>query len=72
MYNAKESWKYTVCLLLEGNTYPIKEELKADGFKYDGQGKCWRKFFLESELNYVRRLAEAFETTDGVIASVRF
>ena len=32
-------------LWLTGNTYPIKEELKADGFRWDSNSKAWAKTF---------------------------
>lgn len=64
-----------VIMYLTGSTYDIKEELKADGFRWDAFDKVWyKKFFLDREhisVEYVRNLAEAFETTDGVIVELR-
>lgn len=63
-----------VILYLSGNTFPIKEELKADKFRWSQEDKCWYKnFFLDEpgiSVEYVKNLAEAFETTDGVYAEI--
>ena len=60
-------------LYLSGNTYPIKEELKADGFRWEPESKAWAKrFWLEDEgvsFEYVKNLAFAFET-NGVYAEI--
>lgn len=59
-----------IIMYLSGNTYPIKEELKADGFRWDFDDKVWyKRFFLDEKgisREYVKNLATAFETTDGV------
>lgn len=63
-------------LVIEGNTYQIKEELKSDKFKWDSYDKCWWKNFNLNEKGiseeYVKNLAEAFETTDGVICRINY
>ena len=60
-------------LWLTGNTYPIKEELKADGFRWDSHSKAWAKNFWLDEpgicYEYVKNLAYAFEG-NGVIAEI--
>lgn len=55
-----------IFLRLFGETYPIKEELKSDGFRWNPDSKCWYKRFSTREVEYARNLGEAFETTDGV------
>ena len=60
-----------IILYLYGETYEIKEELKSDGFKWDNCDRVWYKNFESNELEYVKNLAEAFETTDGVIAEIQ-
>ena len=63
-----------VVIYLSGNTYGIKEELKADGFRWSPDDKAWYKNFFLDEPNisveYVKNLAYAFETTDGVYAEI--
>ena len=67
----------SLCILYVcGDTYDIKEELKADGFKWDAQDKVWYKNFNLNEegigVEYVKHLAEAMETTDGVWCEVKY
>lgn len=66
----------TLQLVITGNTYEIKELLKADKFKWDAYDKCWWKNFNLNEdgigEEYVKNLAEAFETTDGVNCRVLY
>lgn len=63
-----------VVLYLSGNTYGIKESLKADGFRWSPDDKAWYKnFFLDEPnicLEYVKNLACSFETIDGVYAEI--
>jgi len=53
-------------LTLLGKTYGIKEELKAQGFRWDSTSKAWYKLFNESESDRVERLAEAYKD-NGVV-----
>lgn len=57
-------------LRLFGNTYEIKEELKASKFRWNAEKKCWYKRFDLNEKGigreYVKNLADAFEA-DGTI-----
>jgi len=59
-----------IILYVHGDTFDIKEELKADGFKWDADDRVWYKNFNPAEegigYEYVKNLAEAMETTDGV------
>lgn len=59
-----------IILYVHGETYQIKGELKADGFRWDSSDKVWYKNFYPAEkgigLEYVKNLAVAMETTDGV------
>lgn len=61
-------------LRIYGNTFGIKEELKADKFRWDSYEKCWWKNFNLNEKGiseeYVKNLAEAFETEDGVTCEI--
>lgn len=53
-------------LTLLGKTYGIKEELKAQGFRWDSTNKAWYKLFDENESDRVERLAEAYKD-NGVV-----
>ena len=55
-----------ITLFLNGATYQIKEELKADGFRWNPNKKAWYKSYSENEPNYVKNLAEAFEATGDI------
>lgn len=66
---------------LSGNTYEIKEQLKADSFKFDSRNKCWYIDLGEDvtlpsdeiryldgnieELNYLGSFDMLFEGKDG-------
>ena len=63
-----------IVLYLTGDTYSIKEYLKADGFRWSADDNAWYKNFFLDEPNicfeYVKNLAEAFETTSGIYAEI--
>lgn len=48
-------------LTLAGNTFSIKGELKADGFKWNAVAKVWSKEYADSEKERIERLANAWE-----------
>lgn len=56
-------------LRLTGNTYGIKEELKADGFRWNGYIKAWCKAFDDADKGYAETLADAWES-EGVYGEV--
>lgn len=60
-----------IVLRLYGNTYPIKNELKASKFRWDPNKKCWWKNFNNDEHDYVKNLAEAYENGSGIYAEIK-
>lgn len=48
-----------IVLRLFGNTYPIKEELKACKFRWDNEEKCWWKNFNDNEPEYVKKFSRS-------------
>ena len=58
-----------ITLTLTGKTYGIKEELKADGFRWNPKAKAWVKSYDNSEKERVERLADAWLDC-GVIGAV--
>ena len=54
-------------LRLTGNTYGIKDELKADGFRWNPTAKAWAKTFEDKA--YATQLASAWES-EGVYGEV--
>lgn len=55
---------------LEGNTYSIKDELKAEGYRWNPQLKAWTKRLEDSERERANSLAEAYEA-NGVYGCVK-
>ena len=58
-----------ITLTLTGNTFSIKEELKASGFRWNPNAKVWYKSFDDSELDRVDRLSRAY-IANGVSGKV--
>ena len=58
-----------ITLTLAGKTYSIKEELKAEGFRWNPTSKVWQKNFDDSESDRVERLANAY-IDNGVLGTV--
>ena len=58
-----------ITLTLQGNTYGIKEELKASGFRWNPNTKAWYKDFEDSDKDRAERLAEAY-IANGVTGRV--
>ncbi len=58
-----------ITLRLTGNTFEIKDELKADGFKWNMKNKYWYKDYEDNERERIESLANAFEA-DGVYGEV--
>lgn len=58
-----------ITLTLTGKTYGIKEELKADGFRWNAKAKAWAKDYDDSEQENVTRLADAW-LDNGVVGTV--
>lgn len=59
-----------ITLTLTGKTYGIKEELKADGFRWNPKAKAWVKSYDNSEKERVERLADAWIDC-GVVGTVK-
>lgn len=59
-----------IVLRLFGNTYPIKDELRACKFRWDKEEGCWWKNYTNDEFEYVKNLAEAYENESGIEAEI--
>ena len=58
-----------ITLRLTGNTFEVKDELKADGFKWNMKNKFWYKDFEDADKERAESLATAFEA-NGVYGEV--
>lgn len=47
-------------LIVTGNTYPLRESLKKDGFRWNPSSKAWTKNFNDTD-EFLLKLADAYE-----------
>ena len=60
-----------IILSLTGKTFEIKEQLKADGYRWNPENKAWSKSFADNEPEYVKNLAESFEADGKITATIK-
>lgn len=57
-------------LTITGKTFEIKEQLKAEGYRWNLEAKGWSKAFADTDKDYVKLLAESLEADGTLTATI--